>query len=325
MSSPTNLPSAQPAPSVLSFLGAIARNLLAFLLSAGSFLWIYARIFADGSTDTFYLKVATPRAASLIVGSSRAGHGLHPSLIADGMLNFGFNILASPYGEIYFHAIERKLKQEDGGVFVVEVSPAALSHWMFREPREREDILGRLFIFSGNPNLNYLIRAYDEPLWKLPLPSEPRPGELPALVHPDGWTEVLEPPEPLPRETRIHDTLLYYNGILDRAKPAPYRIEWLRKTCEMLARRGRVLMVRLPVGEELRRLEEGYWPDFDAEMGRIASAAGVDYVSFVAPEQDALTTDGSHLTVEAGREISRRIARRLAETESEAGSALVLN
>ena len=50
-----------------------------------SFIAIFS--LADGATDAFYLKFATPKQSSLIVGSSRAAQGIIPNIINDNDIN----------------------------------------------------------------------------------------------------------------------------------------------------------------------------------------------------------------------------------------------
>lgn len=286
-----------------------ALNILMFVAGGLALFWVFAWIFADGRTDGAYMKVASPRAQSLIIGTSRAGQGLQPGFFGKEMFNFGFSIIDSPYGATYHRAIRRKLKKGGDAAFIVEVNPVALSDYEKTEPREDKATLGRIFMVSGHPNLNYLLRCHEGPMWKLALPSEP--PEIPFVVHRDGWTELRDPRVPLQPEDRIAGTSEYYRKIFNRARPSSDRLAWLEKTVRMLSGRGRALLVRLPVGEEMRAMETEYWPEFDAAIGEVAERTGVEYVNLIALSRDDWTVDGSHLNREAGARISALLAERL--------------
>lgn len=94
-------------------------------------------LFFRGYTDDYYERVASPRQAALILGTSRAAQGLVPAEIASRELgvesplyNFAFASSISRYGEAYFEAIKKKLSEPrpgQSGLFLLEVSPLAIS------------------------------------------------------------------------------------------------------------------------------------------------------------------------------------------------------
>ena len=89
-----------------------------------SFLFIFLVVFtlfpifryiSKDFSDRFYDKFLY-KAPSLIIGSSRALYALMPEHINNNrkinkpFLNFGFTMATSPYGEVYYDAIMKKVK-----------------------------------------------------------------------------------------------------------------------------------------------------------------------------------------------------------------------
>ncbi len=107
--------------------------LLALLVSVG--------FLADGRTDKFYLKCASPRQTSMIIGISRAGLGLQPAIFDSALAkeypqtslyNFAFTLNWTPYGKVYFDAITKKIAQGTSkGLFIVSVM-RSLVHSQFQ-------------------------------------------------------------------------------------------------------------------------------------------------------------------------------------------------
>ena len=67
----------------------------------------------NGFVDPHYLKFASPKQSSMILGTSRSSLGLCPEVFKENgfaeMYNYSFTIVESPWGEDYFESITRKL------------------------------------------------------------------------------------------------------------------------------------------------------------------------------------------------------------------------
>ncbi|HRD51404.1 MAG TPA: hypothetical protein PKY96_02030, partial [Flavobacteriales bacterium] len=75
---------------------------------------IAALVSADGSTDAFYLRFTAPKAASMILGTSRAAQGIRPDVLDSSLavggwrvntFNFAFAKGYSNYGPAYLSAV----------------------------------------------------------------------------------------------------------------------------------------------------------------------------------------------------------------------------
>lgn len=76
-------------------------------------------------------------------------------------------------------------------------------------------------------------------------------------------------------------------------------------------------LVRLPCSPELKAIEDGAFPDFDARMGRLAARLGAPYVwNGMDYDPDWSEGDGSHLNAAEARDYSEALARRILSLES---------
>src|SRR5690606_23288913 len=109
------------------------------------------------------------------------------------LLNFAFTNANSPYGSIYLRAIQNKIPpQTKDGLFIAEVNPLLLS--LNQTETEDEDTwrengltLDRQWLFFNmEPNYEYLLRNYRQPLYKLVLGEH---SEGFQTLHRNGWLE----------------------------------------------------------------------------------------------------------------------------------------
>jgi hypothetical protein len=269
-----------------------------------------------GRVDNFHPKF-THAARSLVIGSSRAAQGIDPSLLpgATPFLNFAFTATNSPYGLVYLRAIRRKVPPDTrDGLFLLEVNPTLLS---IDSRQEREDerhfrendlTLDRQLIFNLDPNFDYLLRNFREPLYRLFSPTR---ADTPERSHPNGWLEIRLNDDADARATRQRAGLRGYTDVFARYRWSPLRVQSLREIVAMLRPHGRVVLVRLPVAVGMAELEAEYRPTFDAELAALAVAEGAEYLNFTGDSARYETTDSNHLTRESARRCTRAIAKRL--------------
>lgn len=279
-----------------------------------------APVVLRGQVDAFYGRFTTPPAGSLILGTSRAAQGVQPAVLAAGlggqfegpMLNYAFTLTHSPYGPAYLRSIERKLRPTTkNGLFVVAVDPWSLS---LAGPEgtfpEAQSFIGQLPAVSQRPNLAYLARYQTKPLYRLLLDYATATERL----HPDGWLEVRIGTDSAQVRARTARKVQDYRRLAAAQHLSAGRLQALRRTVEFLKPHGRVVLVRLPVGPPLLRLEHTYQPGFAALMRRTAAELAVPYLDYSA--QPYATTDGNHLQRAASAAFSRRLAHDLATTFS---------
>lgn len=269
-----------------------------------------------GRVDSFYPKFTHP-ARSLVVGSSRAAQALDPGVLpgATPFLNFAFTNANSPYGPVYLRAIQRKvLPDTRDGLFLLEVTPTLLS---IDSRLEREDIrhfrendltLDRQFLFNLDPNFDYLLRNFREPLYRL---LSPRRQQSIERAHANGWIEIRLPDDSAARTARQQAGLRGYADVFARYRWSPLRVKWLRESIATLRPHGRVVLVRLPVSPGMAEMEAAYRPTFDTELSVLAREEGAEFLNLIGDSAHYETTDSNHLTHESAQRCSRVIAERL--------------
>ncbi len=281
------------------------------LLVLGAFLFILSR--ANGKIDPFYLRFTTPQQENLIIGTSRAAQGLQPkvlnSLCQIRFFNYAFTASHSPFGEIYFNSIQRKLKKGNTpGTFIVTVDPWSISsktddpNWTSGF-RELDSCLANTKFVNSNPNFLYLLNNLGGEYYKA---LDQRSSQL--LLHEDGWLEVSVDMSPVAVEKRLHSKIeLYREEMLPHYQFSSVRFEYLRKTIELLNDHGRVFLVRMPVHPKMMEFEQELMPDFDDKIGKISSLTE-GYLNMTKQNQKYEFTDGNHLNKTSGKLVSKEIA-----------------
>ncbi|MBH8556715.1 hypothetical protein [Hymenobacter negativus] len=277
---------------------------------------LLAPVVLRGGVDAFYGRFTSPPAGSLVLGTSRAAQGIRPAVLAarlDGqcegpLLNYAFTLTHSPYGPAYLASIRRKLRPEvRNGLFILAVDPWSLS---LTGPEgafpEDQSFIGQLHQVSQNPNLPYLTRYQTKPLYRLPLDFATATERL----HPDGWLEVNIGTDSAQVRARTARKLQDYRLLAASQHLSEGRLQALRQTIAFLKPHGRVVLVRLPVGQSLLQLEQVYQPGFDQLMRHTAADFSVAYLDYSV--EPYATTDGNHLQRAASAAFSQQLAADLA-------------
>ena len=166
--------------------------LIVIILLISLFLYNYG-----GYVDYFYNKFTTPKAASIIIGDSRALQGIQPQIINDvlkneefelPMFNYSFTIAQSLIGPIYRKSILKKIDSNTrNGLFIISINP-----WMLGSKKENNNYKGEfkeagtpphnMSIVSMNPNFEYLLKNYNYFHFKAVFKKK-------SYLHKDGWLE----------------------------------------------------------------------------------------------------------------------------------------
>lgn len=281
---------------------------------------------ADGRTDAYYLRFTTPRQTSLILGTSRAAQGIRPRIL-DSVLhvagrdvrsfNYSFAIGLSNYGPVYLRSILKKLDPSSvKGVFVLTVDPWSIAgpfnakkHYAGEDDRS---FLASMDCVNMDPNIEYLLTAYDKPLLRIVLPDPRQPtGQL--TLHEDGWLEVDLPMSPAAVEKRTVGKLKEYRQErFPGTALSAMRAGYLAMTIDTLKQHGTVLLVRLPVGPRMQALEDSLAPHFSGFMDKLSRSKGVGYLDMTAADKPWEFTDGHHLASPSGTQATITIAEHLA-------------
>lgn len=271
--------------------------LLIFSVVCSLFLATCFILDGAGWSDWAYKKLTTENnCKSMITGTSRAEQGIIPSVIDSffsirsrsfPMQNFAFTGESSPYGEIYFNAIKRKLNQSSkGGLFVVTVDPWSLTTNKTSDVvgdgyREDFQILNKIKLFY-KPNISYF--------WYY---CKPFLDNSHMRLHDDGWLEINVSMTDKDVQKRKESKKEDYK-VLNYLK-SDYRMKWLKLTIELFKEHGYVVMCRIPTDAFILDIENKIWHNFDLDMLDIAKKYSIPYFSFSNMAGHYRTTDGNHL------------------------------
>jgi hypothetical protein len=287
-------------------------KLLLLLIPIFVFFTGYIFLFANGSSDMFYLRFTTPRFCSLVLGSSKAAQGIKPSVFNDSQMsfdrtiyNFSFTIGDSLWGSVYLEAIKKKLNPKTKhGLFILEVNPVTLSINKHKEDwPEKKNCVNNYFV-TLNPNLEYMIKYYQDPLYKLALFRRSQNHEF---LKEDGWAQLNVPMDQTSVGKRKKRKFKEYSQKFTEIEFSRTRFEYLKKTIAYLKSHGRVVLVRLPSSKEMRDLEFAYMPNFDSEMESLVNEFHQTYINMIEDYANYQTTDGNHLYKDSAERASREI------------------
>lgn len=282
---------------------------------------------ADGTTDAFYKKMASPRQSSLIVGSSRAAQGIRPSIVdsvygSSNLYNYAFTIIQTPYGEAYYNSISKKLdKTTKNGVFIVEVNPWTISEYKSSSQsqgyREDDTFIANTHFVNLNPNIEYLLESFNEKNEAI-LRNKNRKGFYQTFfVHDNGWLEVTVESDMISKSVRTKNKIKSYRKKLLNYKGfSTYRMEYLTKTIDFLKAHGDVYLVRLPVIDDMLAIENELMANFDQKMQAVAEHKNLVYINMITANKSYDYTDGQHLTVDSATRFSKDLAEQMAKSKN---------
>lgn len=294
--------------------------------SLGCFLII---LLADGSADDSYLKFTSPKQESLIIGSSRAGQGLQPSILNETLgstfYNYAFSVRDTPYGEPYFRSIKKKVDPKTTmGRFIVCVNPWTISSITIDPEdnsnfREVGSVIDKTDFVSINPNVEYIVESYQQKNVNFILKKFKKGDNLTFFVHDDGWLEVVIESDILSTKERTQNKI---NSYIDKLEyeysgVSLNRLQYLEKTIEFLKRNGKVYLLRIPINSEMLEIENQLVSDFDRKMESISKSFNINYLNEMPSRNEYEYTDGHHLTIDSGKRFSRAIAERISEIEKD--------
>ena len=287
---------------------------LSISLSSISLLIFFSILaFADGQTDAFYLRFTTPKQKNLIIGTSRAAQGLLPQVFEEklncDMFNYAFTVSHSPYGPIYMESIKKKLDQNvRNGIFIVAVDPWSISSTSVNPNdihsfRENNLCLGNTGKVNINPNFQYLINNYSGRYAKIISPTNNK-----VLLHRNGWLEVTVEMDSISTANRINKKVADYHLKQERWHYSQTRVEYLIRIVSLLERHGSVYIVRLPVHDRIKEIEEVFMPNFEYKIGD-AIALSHGFLDLTKTNDSYIYTDGNHLHKKSGTHVSGLVAK----------------
>lgn len=273
----------------------------------------------NGTSDPFYQRFITGPKKSLIIGTSRAAQGIQPEILNNmlnlendnQLFNYSFTVMHSPYGEIYHNSIFKKLivNEYDDGIFIVCVDPWSISS-LKENPidrnlyREKNRLLEKLWFVNNNVNFQYLLNYYENSFYEIILR---RFVYSPTKLHTDGWYEInlknISDSYPKILEEKRNQ----YLSSLKNSSFSKTRFDSFIKLIRELDQRGNVYLVRLPVDPEILKIDNALMPEFDNLIEKMSSVEGMPYLDLTPMSNQFNYTDGNHLLVQSGTEVTKLI------------------
>ena len=303
------------------------------------FVHIILGVFADGSTDNFYLRFTSSKQNSLIIGTSRSAQGIHPNIL-DSVLNLGdinsiynysFSINNSSYGKEYYYAIKNKINESaKNGLFIITVDPWAISSDTTLHDNEIdiESIFHSMKYYNSCPNYKYLIKNYKKGWGNILLKriesnilfqnrhSFVKINGSFTYLRKDGLLEVYTSMDSTYVKQNIQKKVHNYNRSMSSNKFSKFRFLYLRKTIQLLKKHGEVYLVRMPVHTSLFKIESSFDPQFDKKIMNLANKTNVEYLNFADNSTQYSYTDGNHLYINDAKIFSIKLAERIKKIQS---------
>ena len=277
-------------------------------------------LLADGYSDPFYIRFTTRQQSSLILGTSRAAQGVQPQVLnavlgRHDLFNYSFTRGNSPYGPIYLNSIKKKLNPHaKNGIFIITVDAWSLASDV-KNPNDSKvfeevtSVLAATKYVNTNPNISYLVSAYDQQYIKLLWKNKYVLGNKNMFLHDDGWLELTVDMDPeIIREGTKSKALDYKTNVLPFYKYSALRYQYLIETVQYLKQFGQVYLVRLPIDPQMMAIDNALVPDLDMLTQQISSRCHVPYLNLTPQNEQWQYIDGNHLYKDSGKEVSREIA-----------------
>jgi hypothetical protein len=228
------------------------------------------------------------------------------------VFNYSFTISHSPFGPVYLKSIQRKLRDDTrSGVFIVAVDPWSVSTEGDPDDStaffEKELALGTTRFVNMSPNIDYLLHSYSDPYINLFTGKKPDG----VFLHEDGWLEISADMDSVSVGNRLRTTLENYQSKLKTYRFSEVRWRYLIKTIEDLRKYGEVYMVRLPVHEDIYRIDETLMPECSRKLSELAGRLDVPFFDLTADNGRYAYVDGNHLHKTSSLAVSSDIAERI--------------
>lgn len=266
---------------------------------------------ANGHSDPFYLKISSSEKTNLILGTSKPAQGIHPTILNNALnkefYNFSFTMHSSPFGKAYLKAIKEKLDTtvaDQTFIITIDIWGLGIAKKDIKEHdfRENTSFLNQLNSVNANPNIDYLMNHFSGNYYELFKTSSP------ATLHENGWLEVAIDENKSKVEQRRKFTLLDYQKKVSEFRFSELRLAYLIETIDYLKQYGKVYLVRLPVHQELFNIEEQIAENQFNQLANKAISHAHGYLDLSPQNHKHQYTDGVHLNVKSGADISRQMA-----------------
>ena len=286
----------------------LKRGFWIFVISYGIYLILISLVSSSKkyTIDPYYSKLLSTHSGSLILGTSRAGQGIEPEILNNGnylpFFNFAFTVGHTPYGDPYFDLITKKIASSEFSkrrVFILSVDPWSLQGSKNSSFPETSYFTGGLKLPFLEPNLEYLIRFYENPLFG-PYTTDSRSYNTinGRKTFAPGFNQK---PDPARLKLRLEE---YSSWLESKGDLSEKRMNSLETIVQFLQGYGQVVLVRIPVHKDFLYLENSNFPKFDQVIEE--RFPELPYLNYCFPRNSNKFqfTDGSHLTRSSGNHFS---------------------
>lgn len=272
--------------------------------------------YADGNTDDNYMHFAVKKPQNIILGDSRGSQGVVPGVLKNKLSanfdNFSLNIVQSPYGQVYFKALKRKLDPETkNGIFILTVGPWNLSlNKSIKSEKDFPEVhspLNDMYFYDRSPNYEYLLKHYTRSWFKI-YTERAEAGRSNSFLHDDGWMEITIDmnADSVAARTRVKE--MDYKTLANTVELSPARLKAFNEIINYLRTKGSVYIVRIPTSKSLTTIENTKYPHFSKLLKDIGHKQNVKVFDFSKNYADYDYTDGNHMYKESSKKLTAQIA-----------------
>jgi len=291
---------------------------ISFYIIAVIAVLLFLGSFADGNTDDNYRHFTGPKPSDMIMGDSRGSQALVPDVLDSKLKgrkfnNFSLNLTESPYGQVYFEAMKKKINPDTkDGIFILTVNPWNLSTGKevkdAKEYTENTSALADMHFYGMTPNYEYLLKHFPRSWFNIYNDRETAVGRSNTYLHKNGWMEVTVDINPKDLRKREASKIIQYKEFASSQKISQYRLDAFEDIIEYLKNKGTVYIVRIPGFKGIMEIENKYSPDFSKRIESIAQKKGVRFFDFSQQYDQYIFTDGNHMYKESGKVFTAQIA-----------------
>lgn len=263
--------------------------------------------------DPYYVKLVSHATGGIILGDSRALQGLDPEKFDFTIDNFAFTIGHSPYDRSYLKLIQKKVGSGSNNQHIVSVNPWSL----ILDTSNKEDInpffTEKLQFPLLEPNFEYIFKYVD-----LRLVTLLKLLSTNAITTDKGWLKQGIDSKELFREypRRVKEKVENYKRKypFTNSDIKSSRVQNLLDIIRFLKKSGRVVIVRLPVSQEMMNLENARYPRFNYLLEEISTNSSCKFIDLT--DMDIQTTDGNHIWYKEVARVSSELNLRIKKSNN---------
>ena len=171
---------------------------------------------------------------------------------------------------------------------------------------DHNSILKNLSNYNVFPNYHYLLKNYNKGWGSILLKKieyqillnksslENFNGSFTFLQH-DGLLRVYTNMDSIYVENNTKRKINHYKNYMSKNVFSNYRYNYLEKTINLLKMHGDVFLVRMPIDDNLYKLENTIFPKFNNQMHVLTKKLDLKYLNYTNINNKYRYTDGNHI------------------------------